>query len=317
MILTFNELSCNKDFLDNKSARNLINNFILLMKEIENQNILDECILTEDFFASDNISNYNFSKWLKDDSVDRIHKQFFRRFMDKRCTYVGASNVNGDFSIIIGEKKYESIGCAFAIERETDILSLPTNDAWNHGSLTGEYVTIANDFDDEILDFKNVVLNNIPTTTSIDAIIAKYKKELQNNITSGQDLWESREKLYPNLIFCSNVKNQLFEDSEKFHIISVMKKLNEFQKYFSEYDGKYDPNKLGMGARTESESVKKNPELRNLRLFTKPDGTKDYFYDHVGFNGKYSAGRIHFLPDDKKRMCYIGYIGRHLPTKKY
>ena len=142
MILTFNELSCNKDFLDNKSARNFINNFVLLMKKIENQNILDECILTEDFFASDDISNYNFSKWLKDDLVDRVHKQFFHRFLDKRCNYIGVSNVNGEFRIIIDGKKYESIGCAFAMERETDVLSLPTNDAWNHSSLTGEYVSI-------------------------------------------------------------------------------------------------------------------------------------------------------------------------------
>ena len=136
-------------------------------------------------------------------------------------------------------------------------------------------------------------------------------------ITSGQDLWEKREKLYPNLIFCENVKDNLYQDSEKYHIMNVMTRLNRLQQYFSAYDGRYEPKKLGMNARTESDTVKKEPSLKNLRLFRKPDGSEEFFFNHIGFSGKYSGGRIYFLPDDANKKCFIGYIGRHLPTKKF
>ena len=130
-------------------------------------------------------------------------------------------------------------------------------------------------------------------------------------------MWEKREILYPNLVFCENTKFQLFEDSEKYHILAVMKRLERFQEYFSTCDNQYDPNKLGMNARTESDTVKSDDDLKKYRLFKMPDGNEEYFFDHVSFSGKYTGGRIYYLPDNKNKKCYIGYIGRHLPTKKY
>ncbi|MGN0462818.1 MAG: hypothetical protein ACI4HZ_10305 [Ruminococcus sp.] len=96
-----------------------------------------------------------------------------------------------------------------------------------------------------------------------------------------------------------------------------MKKLERFQEYFSNCSSSYDPKELGIGARTESETVKSDTELKNLRKFQLPNGSEEYFFDHIGFTGKYSGGRIYFLPDNSNNKCYIGYIGRHLPTKKY
>ena len=72
-----------------------------------------------------------------------------------------------------------------------------------------------------------------------------------------------------------------------------------------------------MSARTESETVKTNAELKKLRKFKLPNGNIEYFFDHVGFTGKYTGGRIYFLPDNPNKICYIGYIGKHLPTKNY
>lgn len=313
MILTFNELSGNKKYINSETVTDLFKNLVEFLNELVKLNVLDALIVNEDTFSSQDEDHLNFSKLVIDKSIEQKYRQFFLRFSDKYCKQINTSDVSGEFSIPINENYVKDVSCTYAFENEYDALSFPTNTVWADSAILGKYTEIDSD---KIIN-KDAEVTNVSTSTPIRDVAKKYQKLLQTNISSGQDLWENREQLYPNLIFCSNVKNQLFEDSEKFHIISVMKKLDGFQKYFSEYDGKYDPNKLGMGARTESESVKKNPELRDLRLFIKPDGTKDYFYDHVGFNGKYSAGRIHFLPDDKKRMCYIGYIGRHLPTKKY
>ena len=143
------------------------------------------------------------------------------------------------------------------------------------------------------------------------------RERILEGISSGQDLWESREKLYPNLVLCNNVKDQLYHDSEKTHIFAVMKRLQHLQNYFSQHHESYNPDELGFDARTESESVKTNPKLRNDRKFRLPDGTEEYFFDHIGFTGKYKGGRIYFLPDCKNQRCYIGYVGQHLSTQKF
>ena len=160
-------------------------------------------------------------------------------------------------------------------------------------------------------------IDNISTITQERNIVNFQREKMLEGISSGQDLWEAREKLYPNLILCDNVKDQLYQDSEKFHILAVMKRLQCLQNYFSQYHEIYNPNELGFDARTESESVKNNPKLKNDRKFRLPDGTEVYFFDHISFTGKYTGGRIYFLPDCKNQRCHIGYIGQHLPTQKY
>lgn len=96
-----------------------------------------------------------------------------------------------------------------------------------------------------------------------------------------------------------------------------MERLKKMQEYFEVSHDVYIPRELGMDARTESDSVKNDNSLNKSRLFTMPSGEKQYFYDHIGFTGKYTGGRIYFMPDVENMRCYIGYIGRHLPTKKY
>ena len=96
-----------------------------------------------------------------------------------------------------------------------------------------------------------------------------------------------------------------------------MRRLNCLQEYFSNCDSKYDPKALGIGARSESTTVKTDPDLKSKRKFRLPNGDEEYFFDHISFSGKYSGGRIHFLPDNINKKCYIGYIGQHLPTKNF
>ena len=56
--------------------------------------------------------------------------------------------------------------------------------------------------------------------------------------------------------------------------MAVMKKLDRFQEYFFSCGNSYDPRKLGMNARTESETVKSNDELEDLKCQTE---TKSIF----------------------------------------
>lgn len=315
MFLTLNELSINRlNLHDSSEASDIITKFVLFVKSLSEQDIIDELIFPDDLFSIHLVDGYGLTEWLTDKSVEFKIRQYFRRILDKYKRYFDPSELEGEFTVNIDNSITNAIGCAFALERQNTVVSLPTHALWKNEIISGEYTFIN---DNEELTIDRCSVNNLHTNVSIDDVIKSYRKEMYEGISSGQDLWEKRLRLYPNLIFCDDVKDNLYEDSEKYHIMNVMTKLNRLQEYFSTYDGKYDPKKLGMNARTESDSVKNDPTLKNLRLFRKPDGSEDYFYDHIGFSGKYSGGRIHFLPDNDNRKCYIGYIGRHLETKKY
>ena len=141
------------------------------------------------------------------------------------------------------------------------------------------------------------------------------KKDKSSNIVSVYDFWDNKESLFPNLIFCENVKEHIYKNPEPRHIRAIIKRLEILNKYYIEHDI-FDIKTLGFNARTESDSVKNNTKLKQLRNFKKPDGSYSYFYNHISFTGSF-PGRIHFLEDNNLKKIYIGYIGVHLSTAKY
>lgn len=315
MFLTLNELSIYNNHIDTEySTKAQIEEFVVFCRDLNTKSIIDEIMFPESLFSIPIYKSYGFAQWLADDNVSINHRQFFRRFLDKHSRYYNDQSVDGEFNVSIDGKEYTAVGCAFALEHSNILLSLPTNTFWKNRTICGEYSSL-----DEYgeMQTSSRFIDNIWTSIPQEEIVTTCRKELSADITSGQDLWDNREQLYPNLVFCENIKDQLFADSEKYHIMAVMKKLDRFQEYFFSCGNSYDPRELGMNARTESETVKSNDELKKLRRFKMPNGNEEYFFDHVSFTGKYNGGRIYFLPDNPNKKCYIGYIGRHLPTKNY
>jgi hypothetical protein len=318
MYTVLNELSVHPDIsrdFEEEYARSIINKFVDVLLRFNRIKEFDGLITTPDIHNFNISSKYSIHDWLKDPLVDRKYKTFFRTFYSQKCRYIENNDYPLDeFKIDLDNEKYNSIGCLLASEMNESVISLKTNEYWFNEIIEGLFSTLDNVTDEIVTE--NRKINNISEEIHLDHLEEKLKEENFTMLSSGQDLWEKREILFPNLVFCESVKDQLYNDPQKFHIEQVAKKLMRMQQYFSEYDGIYDPKKLGLNARPESETVKSNNSLKALRLFKKPDGSRDYFYNHIGFTGKY-CGRIHFLPDDSNGKCYIGYIGRHLPTKYF
>jgi hypothetical protein len=317
MYLAFNELCIHKDITNinnTHEARQQMDRFVKLIYDIKTRGLLDGLICTHHIFDFNIYSEYGINDWLKDSQVAMKYKQFFRSIWDKNCSHIEASDFDSEFRTLIDSHEYIGTGSTYAVETESSTISMITNTYFRQNELYGIYVKI----DDSLkLHETNEIINNVSAESNLDDIQSNIRKCYFDNISSGQDLWEQREKLFPNLIFCENVKDQLYKDPEKFHIVQILSKLQKIQEYFEHYDGQYNRKVLGLDARSESETVRTNNSLKNMRKFIKPNGEKEYFFEHIGFSGKFSAGRIHFLPDDSIRKCFIGYIGRHLPTKLY
>lgn len=64
----------------------------------------------------------------------------------------------------------------------------------------------------------------------------------------------------------------------------------------------------------ESRSVKSNPKLKELRKFKIADGKEIYMFHHI--KNLSNGNRIYFNKESDSEI-WIGYIGKHLKTKKY
>ena len=318
MLLVFNELSINQKFLNNiekECARQRINDFIEFLHSLKKTDVLEAFLASYDICALGTTDGYSIKDWLDDSNVNPEHKKFFRNFITKHCQYIEKGDyLTSEFKLNILDDEYMGLGLTCACELESATSSIVTNEIWGSRQISGEFQYI-NEEENVVTDFQSI--NNFFCCSHVEELVENNRQFLYNDISSGQDLWEKRELLFPNLIFCECVKRQLYDDPERYHIIKIMERLQHLQNYFASYDGIYDADRLGFSARSESDTVKSNPTLRNMRYFKKPNGEFSFFFDHLGFTGKYSGGRIYFLPCDSEKKCYIGYIGRHLPTKKY
>lgn len=305
---------CTRD-LELEKAKNKFSDFVITIYKLKQSLPVNNLFFQNDFITLPICKSYTVNDWLMDKTINFNHRQFFRTILGK-ANLINKSDIEYEAKIKYGEREINSSGCAYAASYSDKpvVISVLTNDFWDKDKFN-ILLFYLND-SAEIIEIGKTI-NNISSKTDINSFEKEKIDSIYNNISSGQDFWELKEKLFPNLIFCDSVRKQVYEDCEKCHIIKVIEKLKKMQSYFENEHVQYNPKELGMEARTESDSVKNDNDLKNERLFKMPSGEERYFFDHIGFTGKYTGGRIYFLPDVKNKKCYIGYIGRHLKTKKF
>ena len=132
-------------------------------------------------------------------------------------------------------------------------------------------------------DDKEAVVRNCCFVEQVVSLAAEEKQQIFRMVSSGKELWDKRESIYPHLVFCDCVKKQLEEPRNLLHIKMIMKKLQILEDYFRDFGGKFEKDKVGYGCREESETVKKNEKLRRMRVFELPDKRKVFFSWHISF----------------------------------
>lgn len=315
MYLPFNEITIHNDFFQNEDGlqdNDIIIMFIDFVKESIEKNCIDGFLVDSSVVI---IESSIIKRWLNNSLISREHKSLLRTILGKYFQTVETPLM--DCSIEIDSKIYFSKGAAISIDRTCDfILNLRTNYSW----CLERQNYICQKFDDNN-NFTSYEKELIQLSTIEDLpLLLDYNKCVSyKQISSGQDLWEKWEILFPNLIKCFNVKHCLYENPEKNHIDKIIEQLDYLQQYFSNNNEIFSFEKLkllGLDVSDESISVKNDPNLKKYRLFRLPNGDDKYFFYHLKFYGKFET-RIYFLPTEKNSKCYIGYIGKHLKTKKF
>jgi hypothetical protein len=206
----------------------------------------------------------------------------------------------------------------FAIAQEKDLLTISYNAVgkWQNS----HYKLLRIEENSEIISEYEIEANHISKTEHL-AIFANWISE-KHNITQNsllqscktvEEFWQLKSQLYPNLIFCDNAKDNLaFYTLNNPNILIAFQRLKLLDIYVESKPNKFNINAVGCKISGESETTLNS--YSNERTFQLPDknGKSAVFELHIKFG---DAFRLHFYYENQK--CYIGYIGRHLPTTKY
>ncbi|MCQ2979657.1 MAG: hypothetical protein MJ245_07660 [Clostridia bacterium] len=315
MYIPFNETSVHNDFLINISfekCNEIILTFISLIKEARTNHIIDGIVVN----SSTIIECIPFiQSWLNDPRIDRSNKMLLRSSLHSFFTLVEEPLT--DANIVINKIKYNSKGAGLAVDTKCNyLLNLLTHKEWEKESNFYNYETI--DENEEYIS-SIIELNQVYSIDSLTPIVHQNRKDSFSKISSGQDLWERWEEFFPNLIKCEITKDCLYKNPEKNHILKIIEQLDLLQTYFVNLKTSFSFDELkliGVDASDESDTVKRDPNLNKYRLFKLPNETKDFFFYHTKFFGKFET-RLYFLPIKNSNKCYIGYIGKHLKTQKF
>jgi len=182
----------------------------------------------------------------------------------------------------------------------TITISFYSNEDWNREKIILQKQTI--------LDEKEINIE-IRHSSRIEhlSIHQDFFDELEEDKKLGitqDNFWEKRKEFFPKkIIFCKEVEKQIKNlDKTIFQqAIGILRDVENCQKLITDYNNS-----------PESESVCKDKKLKNLRVFTIQNIQIQFNY-HI--KSLPNANRIYFHKHNNK--IYIGYIGKHLPTKKF
>ena len=245
-----------------------------------------------------------FPKWLT--SIEnRDRKNLFLSMLTK-------SPLIFDYPYYYFETK-QAKGLGYAFEKDLLPLSLNNHNKWNNLELTLNLELIDEELDKIITD-KVTVRNAWDKDSSFShliflerALLGELLEEIRK-LKSGQELWRRREELFPSLLFCSVVENQLIKLSGDV-LLNLSKRLLEMDRYFTNWnEGDFDPQAFSGNPRLES-TTRINKFARQLSINC-PDKVERLFSFHCNYG--VDGTRLHFFPDAESRICWIGYLGKKI-----
>ncbi|MEZ4829669.1 MAG: hypothetical protein R3C61_25790 [Bacteroidia bacterium] len=141
----------------------------------------------------------------------------------------------------------------------------------------------------------------------------RITEERRDSLRKGSELWDNREAEFPHLVFCGQTKSQLKHMSVSttvYHqLYGALTALNDYCEKGQDFSLASLKAETKLTISDESDTVKNNPKLSNLRTFT-VGSEKQFFGFHIkNFSG---AFRLHFYPDPSEKKVHIGYFGKHM-----
>lgn len=301
----FNELSLP---INEHRAQENFGIFFGLLSEIKEKGLV-QIRMSEDFKNYAILENVTFSQFLGQQQ-DRDFKSRLRSFISNTIVKIETPLIKNE-----EEDEYNQLGnCEYFYNGSptegglaccdiwnTLAISFDSDTQWDKSAITLQKHTIVEDG----ISSNNISINHASKFCHLDqqqVFFERIDEENKLSITPS-NFWKNREDSFPNIIrFCPEVEGQIKGlDSLIFQqAISLLRDVETQSKKITDYNHS-----------SESRTVQNDPSLKDQRLFT-INNKKVFFQNHVkSLPNNY---RIYFL--EKDQVIYIGYIGKHLKTKR-
>ncbi|MBS9388207.1 MAG: hypothetical protein HEQ33_04605 [Dolichospermum sp. WA123] len=309
--IVFNELCLQTSSTDINTARQLMTDFINTILAIKTPSSCKKKLRTQSNFNNLQLApNYLLVQWRNDQDVDIDARRLIRSLQDKNDPPLPDI---ADPEIQVTYQGQNTIGIYYAYVNNSLSISLQSEPQWDTSILEVEVTRINEDEEDPLI-ITNDIVKHASCITHGREHTDWLEEGFKINIENGNEIWNRKEELFPNLEFCDNVSKQLKNiQYRQLELAPVYKTLIELQKCCQNWkSGGFSVTGYPLDESGESE-----PTLNKYgqeRLFTCPDNEERLFERHIKL--RFCNWRIHFFPL-KPGKVIIGYVGRHLPTVNY
>ena len=307
--MVFNELSL-QNAPDIYQARKWMSTLIETIKAATSQKISRVLRTKDDIFDMNLAENYPLRRWLNDNEVDIEARRYIKSITCKVPLWNGLSDICDELlTKEFSYRGYTAHGLGVAHMLDYLAISLLSEECWDYDSLTLIASLLTND--SEIEEYEADV-NHASQARHLEKHSGWIVDHLKSDLLNGVVLWERRNELFPLIVFCDSVAEQI-KNIPNIMINHVFGNLLELDNYCKEWkDGAFDPSKLRNVVPESQETLER---YSDERTFLCPDGQTRIFSWHSRHLP--NAWRIYFEPITETRKFIIGYVGRHLKTVKY
>jgi hypothetical protein len=306
MDLFFNELSITAGPV-REIGKQWMTGLIILYKKAAAMGF-KELKTTETFLSSPLAPGYNLHDWLNDQTVDRDTRYLVKTKVSKHPFIEQLLEQKDNEGNRLWEFKYKNrnaVGLGAAHLYDSFAVSFANSEEWDTHLLELHVSEYSKEEDGIIQSSGNVRHGSKPE--HLDYLTPWLDERKRKSIANGKLLWLNRQQYFPHLLFCTNIENRLssLSGSEpEFH--AIVKHLFAFEDYCSTWEtGVFTGERFPFKATLESTS--RLASFRKKLTILCPDGEDRVFSWHLRYTP--GAGRIHFFPDNSKKIIYIGYIG--------
>jgi len=308
--LVFNELSLNPLSANQELGRERLNGLaeVILDGRIGRERIL---VSPEHFLQREICAGYTIGRWLAGYSPNQSETRVrMKLLVDRRmlCDQCVAAHKWDDEDVeyrFAGEKV---AGLATALLADGLAVSLLSADDWNTSTVQVEKTWIE---DAEVFN-RHLDVLHAGNIAHLDQHFDWLKRVQAPSPTNGEELWEQRQAMFPNLDFCSSIEEQLRRlggDGAGFR--SAIRGLHDLQNYCAGWkNGAFDIHAFNNASGESGATLEMYGEERT---FLCPDGEYRLFSWHL----KRGDSRLHFFDFPPARRILVGYIGPHLRTVRF
>jgi hypothetical protein len=206
-----------------------------------------------------------------------------------------------------------ALAAGTAAEQEAPCVSLAGAATWSTPHLTLTRKSMGEDCE-LVCNVAQVLHASELAHVQVHAPTVRQRNE--DAASSGDMLWRTRDVLFPHLVFCPSVEDDLEHYPADDAGLRAVKRLLRALNQAAGAGRGADAVAIGvLAALAESKATMQHPKYGKMREFKDEMGVTHVCEAHVKQMGQNL--RIHFKWLADRRVSLIGYVGKHLPTVEY